>query len=427
MKTVALLAISTLMSASALAQNIAITGGKVITMGEQGTIENGTVLIQDGEIQQVSNGNANIPDDYQVIDASGKTVTPGLIGAFTSLGLVEVSSSAGVVDASVDPTPITNTGAALDVSYAVNPDSSLLGVTRIEGMTAAATGITYTDFLFSGQGAVISLDGDEPVLKPRAFVTVDVTGSGSDHTGGSRAALWVTIEQALAEADDITALPGPDAAWHGLNTRADITALKAVLDGDMSLFMKADRAADIRQVIAFKDRHPRVKVVLLHAVEAWRVAEALADAEIPVIIDPEYNLPGNFDQLGATLTNAARLEKAGVTVAIGMDTHNIRLATQHAGNAVASGLSYQAGLASLTKAPAEILGLEDRLGQLAEGYQADVVIWSGDPLEVTEVAEQVIINGKLIKMESRQTRLRDRYVEMEAASDSSASHYVRPQ
>ncbi len=426
MKTAALLAMSALISASALAQNIAITGGKVITMGEAGTLQNGTVLIQDGTVKRVGDADVAVPEDYKVIDASGKTVTPGLIGAFTSLGLVEVSSSAGVVDASVDPTPITQTGAALDVSYAVNPDSSLMGVTRIEGMTAAATGITYTDFLFSGQGAVISLDGDQPVIKPRAFVTVDVTGSGSDHTGGSRAALWVTIEQALEEADNVTALPGPDAAWHGLNTRADISALKSVLSGDMPLFMKADRAADIRQVIAFKERHPSINVVLIHAVEAWRVASELADADIPVIIDPEYNLPGNFDQLGATLTNAARLEQAGVTVAIGMDTHNIRLATQHAGNAVASGLSYEAGIASLTRAPAAILGVGDTQGKLQEGYRADVVIWSGDPLEVTEVAEQVIINGNLIDMESRQTRLRDRYVGMKAASDDEVSHYVRP-
>ena len=427
MKTLALLAITSLMSASALAQNIAITGGKVITMGEAGTLENATVLIQDGEIQQVSAGDVEIPNDYEVIDATGKTVTPGLIGAFTSLGLVEVSSSAGVVDSTVESTPITTTGAALDVSYAINPDSSLMGVTRIEGMTAAATGITYTDYLFSGQGAVISLDGEKPLLKSNAFVTVDVTGSGSEHTGGSRAALWVTIEQALAEADEVTTLPGPETSWHGLNTPADITALKSVLSGDMPLFMKADRAADIRQVIAFKERHPAINVVLIHAVEAWRVADALAKANIPVIIDPEYNLPGNFDQLGATLANAARLEKAGVTVAIGMDTHNIRLATQHAGNAVASGLSYDAGIASLTRAPAKILGLEDKVGQLKDGYRADVVIWSGDPLEVTEVAEQVIINGKMIDMESRQTRLRDRYVGMKAASDSSASHYVRPQ
>ncbi|GGW75241.1 amidohydrolase family protein [Alteromonas halophila] len=426
MKTLALLALSTLMSTTVLAQNIAITGGKVITMGENGTLHKATILIEDGTIQQVSGDDIEIPEGYQVIDASGKTVTPGLIGAFTSLGLVEVSSSAGVVDATVDPTPITKTGAALDVSYAVNPDSSLMGVTRIEGMTAAATGITYTDFLFSGQGAVISLSGDEPVLKSQAFVTVDVTGSGSEHTGGSRAALWVTIEQALAEADAVTTLPGPDTAWHGLNTPNDISALKKVLSGDLPLFMKADRASDIRQVIAFKERHSMINVVLIHAVEAWRVADALAEADIPVIIDPEYNLPGNFDQLGATLANAARLEQAGVSVAIGMDTHNIRLATQHAGNAVASGLSYDAGIASLTRTPAQILGMEDTLGQIGTGYRADVVIWSGDPLEVTEVAEQVIINGSLIDMESRQSRLRERYVGMDAASDTSASHYVRP-
>lgn len=425
MKKLAFLVAASLLSSSALAEKIAIVGGKVFTMAEQGTLDEGTVLMTDGKIDRVIAG-ADAPDGYTVIDAAGKVVTPGLMGSMTSLGLVEVSSSAGVVDSSTEASPITRTGAALDVSYAVNPDSSLVGITRIEGMTSAATSITYTDNLFYGQGAVITLDGDAPVLKPRAFMVVNVGSDGAHEAGGTRAALWVMLENALEEAASVSGKIAPTQPWHGLNTPADVSALKAVLNGDMPLLMEADRASDIRQVIAFKARHSNIDVVLMHGVEAWRVADELAAADIPVILDPEYNLPGGFDQMGATLANAARLEAAGVTVAVGMDTHNIRLATQHAGNAVANGLSYEGGLASLTSAPAKILGVDDMLGSLASGKRADVVIWSGDPLEVTQVAEQVFVNGEAIEMESRQTRLRDRYLAVQEDKAKTPTHFVRP-
>ena len=131
---------------------------------------------------------------------------------------------------------------------------------------------------------------------------------------------------------------------------------------------------------------------------------------MPVILNPENNLPGGFDQIGATLENAARLHKAGVLIAIGMDTHNIRLAPQHTGNAVANGLPHAAGIAALTLNIAKIFGLDDTLGSLEPGKEASLVIWSGDPLEVTEAAEQVFIKGEPMPMTSRQIQLKDRYM-----------------
>lgn len=411
-----------ILSASSMAENIAIVGGKVITMGQKGTLENSTVLLSDGVVEAVISG-TKVPEGYITIDATGKVVTPGFVGAFTSLGLVEVSSSAGVVDSSVEDSPVTKTGAALDVSYAVNPDSSLINVSRLEGITTAATSITRTDYLFGGLGAVITLNNNAPLLKRNAFMTVDVGSHGAELSGGSRASLWVMLENVLNEARLASSTMSPEKPWYGINSRSDVMALKMVLEGEAPLFMRADRAADIRQIIAFKQRHPTIKVVLVHGVEAWREAESLASANIPVIIDPEYNLPGSFDQLGATLANAGRLHEAGVDVAIGIETHNIRLAAQHAGNAVANGLPYDAGLASLTTVPAKILGMDKEIGIIAKGARADIVIWSGDPLEVTEAAEVVIINGDPIKMESRQTKLRDRYMAMHESATPKPSHY----
>ncbi|WP_332308841.1 hypothetical protein [Salinimonas marina] len=191
---------------SALAANIAIVGGKVYTQTEQGVIENGTVLIKDGKIEQVS-ANAEVPSDYEQVDASGKVVTPGLVGAMTSLGLVEVASWAGINDASVENARISNTGAAFDVSYAINPDSTLMDVSRIEGVTSAATTLSYTDYLFHGQGSIISVGADAPLIKPRAFMVLDVSANAAKEAGGSRSALWVTLQQLFDEAKAIGNIP----------------------------------------------------------------------------------------------------------------------------------------------------------------------------------------------------------------------------
>ena len=414
------------LSANTVAASIAIVGGKVHTMGDKGTLDSATVLMKDGKIVDVIEG-AFIPDGYERIDATGKVVTPGFIGAYTSLGLVEVSSSSGTVDASVKPVAVSTTGAAYDVSYAINTDSSLLAISRLEGVTSAASTITSSEQLFSGLGSVITLSqGGNSVLKPRAFMAVNVANRGADHNGESRAALWVTLENAVNEAKSAATNLSANDEWHGVSSRADVVALKRVIAGDIPLLMMADRAADIRQIIQFKQRHPSIKVVLLHGIEAWRVADELAKADIPVIVNPEYNLPGSFEQLGATLANAGRLEKAGVKVAIGMDTHNIRLMAQHAGNAVANGLSYEQGLASVTSNVAAIFHMEDAIGTLNQNARADVVIWSGDPLEVTQAAEAVFIEGEAMDMTSRQTKLRDRYQSFYEKGQNKTSQYVRP-
>lgn len=406
------------------AENYAIVGATVHTMGEQGTVKDATVLIKDGKIQRVMAGKSAL-SGYQVIDAKGKVVTPGFIGAQTSLGLVDVGFSAGTVDRNAKVTGISSTGAAMDISYAINPDSSLIAISRIEGITSAATSINRNGQLFNGQGALITLaESGDPLLKSPAFVSTNVSNRGVDNVGGSRGVLWVTLEQAINEAEfalgkNLT----PMQEWHGQLSKADVKALLPVIGGDIPLLIEARRAADIRQVIAFKKRHPKLDIVVVHATEAWRVAKELAANDIPVILDPESNLPYAFDQLAATLENAGRLDKAGVNVSIGIETHNIRLAKQHAGNAVANGLPWERGLAALTINPAKVYGLDKQLGSLEQGKQADLVIWSGDPLEVTQTAEQVFIKGDLIDMQSRQTKLRDRYLKLQR---DKPMQYVRP-
>ena len=143
------------------------------------------------------------------------------------------------------------------------------------------------------------------------------------------------------------------------------------------------------------------------------VADQLAAAKVPVLVNPLNNLPGSFERLGATLENAARLQKAGVTFAFMTgDAHTAHNLRQAAGNAVAYGLSWDAALAAMTTVPARIWGIDDRYGTLEPGKDADVVIWDGDPLELTTFADAVFIRGREIPMTSRQIELRDRYKDL---------------
>ncbi|TKB45564.1 amidohydrolase family protein [Thalassotalea mangrovi] len=407
-------------STGAMAEKIAIVGGKVHTMTSTGTLNNATVLIEDNKISKVGK-DITVSGDYRVIDAKGKVVTPGLMGAFTSLGLVEVPSYGSGVDANAGKATIS---AALDASYAITPDTSLRNITRIEGFTSVASAVSQTATMFKGQGAIVTLGNDEtPVTKARAFMVVDVSEHGAEKAGGSRAALWVELRDALNQAEYAKNIRfTPQTEWHGMPV-ADVKALIPVLKGEMPLLVIAHRATDIRQVIALKKEFSALDITLVGAAEGWRVADDIGKAGFSVILNPESNLPYSFEQNAATLANAGRLNEAGVNVAIGMNTHNIRLATQNAGNAVANGLPYQAGLAALTSSVAKIYGLEDSHGSLKAGMTADVVVWSGDPLEVMHAPTNVIINGEEVKLESRQTKLRDRYLSLK--SDKPVQ-YTRP-
>ena len=424
---------------------IAITGAKIYTMAEQGVLEIGTVLIRNGEIEKIIAGD-EAPEGYNTIAADGKVVTPGLIAAKSSLGLVEVGMSAGIVDSEVNYQQPGKLGTTIDSQYAINMQSSLINITRIDGVTTAATGVESSNTLFQGMGSVISLgDKNSPIINAQAYMSLNLAGSAAEALSGSRASLWPELLRAFAEA---ASLQGRQLTtgqltngqltngqltigqqWHGEFAKSDINALIPVLKGDMPLFVTVLRAADIRRVLQLKARYSNIKLVLIHATEAWMVASDIAAAKVPVVLNPEANLPYDFDELGATIENAARLSQAGVKVSIsniskyGSDSHNMRLITQLAGNAVANGMPYEAALAAITINSAEILSVAHKVGSLSEGKQADVVVWTGDPLEVMHYAEVVIINGELIPMESRQTKLRDRY---ETLQSEQPYRYVKP-
>ena len=274
------------------------------------------------------------------------------------------------------------------------------------------------------------------------------TGAGA--AGGSRASAHVLFRNALREAAELrrfavpvsssgVAEPGPDRdpvvrdpnesrlvgpnarrSEDVLLTRFDAAALVPVLQGRQYLLIHVERASDILQVIRLKREFPSLKPVIVGATEGWTVADQIAASGIPVIASAANDLPASFEMLAATWSNVGRMRNAGVKVSIGMiddnDTRYLFNERQYAANLVglsrvpgATGVSWGDALAMITSAPAEAIGLGGQLGSLRSGRRADVVLWSGDPLEMTSAAEAVWIDGVRQPLETRQTRLRDRY------------------
>jgi len=392
------------------AQTVLIRGATVHTVGEQGVLNNSDVLIRDGKIAEVGSG-LSAPAGATTVGANGRALTPGLFGGLSAIGVEEVSLEPTTADAGV----ILNAPAyemqwrpEFDVTAAYNPRSVLVPVARVEGLTwtmlapASAEGGTFV----AGQGAAVTLDGRYDAVLPNSrSLFINLGGNANAMSAGSRAGQWMLLDQAIRETRSPSAQDE-----HVLLHPAGREALARFLSGGRVVFGVA-RAAEIRRAIAFAKRYG-MKPVIAGGAEAWVVADELAREKVPVLLDALENLPYTFDGIGARLDNAALLNRAGVRIAFTQfnESHNARKVRQLAGNAVAHGLPKDAALAALTVQPAEIFGLAGERGRIARGQVADLVLWNGDPLEVTSAADAVWIAGKAIEMRSRQTELRERYL-----------------
>ena len=399
------------MSASAFAQTVAIMNGDVHTISGN-VIEDGDVIIRNGRIAQVG-ADLTAPSDATVIDASGKVVTPGLFAPYSSIGLVEIGADQESNDSY--PEGGFSLGAALDATDAYNPSSTLIPINRAGGITRALSTPSAGDTLFGGNAAVIDMSGRvNSIMKPAAAQVLVMGYGGAARAGDTRMGSWLVLREYLDEARSYRANPNDYVRrpHEGRFLVSDLKALGPVIAGEQPLLVRIDGANDIRKLIELKNTY-RLRVIVVGGSEAWRVGDALQAANIPVILDPLVNLPSQFEDLSATLENAARLHAAGVKIAFynppGFGAHNLRALTQQAGNAVAEGLPHDAAMAALTINPAEMFGLASRLGTLEAGKIADVVVWDGDPLEVTTQPEAVLIDGVVQDLGNRQNALMKRY------------------
>jgi imidazolonepropionase-like amidohydrolase len=395
------------MIAFLLAQTIAITGGTVYPVSGP-KIDHGTVLIRDGRIVAVG-ANVTVPADATKIDATGKWVTPGLIDGAGQMGLTEIGAVPGDNEASLRGSDIA---ASFNVAEGINPASNLIPITRVEGVTTtlASPGGAWIE----GQAVLIDLDGstiEQMLVKSPVGMVIDMSENGKGAGGNSRAGVAGRLRRVFNDALEYSRRKADysRAQMQQLAApAADLEALLPVLRGQLPLMAYANRVSDIRTVLRI-GREFKLKLILAGAAEGWEIAGEIAAAGVPVLVEPMDNIP-SYDALGIRYENAAMLAKAGVKVSLmETDTHNSRRIRQQAGNAVSFGMTWDQALRAVTLTPAETFGVADRYGSLDAGKVANVVIWSGDPFEISTGAEHVFIRGRDIPLTSRQTELLNRY------------------
>lgn len=421
----------------AVAQDVAITGATVALGDGSDPIENATVVVQGGRVVAAGT-DVSVPAGVPTLDGSGMWVTPGLFASLTSLGLVDVGAVSESNDIDADDSPFS---AALDVSPVINPNAQDFAYSRAGGVTRASVTPEAGASIFAGQGALVDLGADyDAVVQPRAFQIIEMGERGARLAGGSRTSAHALLRNALHEAGSFgeaaqlrgggsssgSNVVGVDSRRVGtvdhsgdvLLTRFDAAALVPVVSGEQKLYVKVERAADILAMLSLREEFPDLDMVLVGATEGWMVADQIAASGVPVIAVALRDLPVSFEQLAATQSNVGRMVDAGVMVGIGgydSSGDHPRNLPQQAGNMVAlnwvtgaTGLTWGEAFATITSVPARIAGL-DNAGVLASGAYGDLVVWDGDPLEVSSAPVRVFIDGIEQPLDNHQTRLRERY------------------
>lgn len=415
----ALLKVSTvalaLITTAVQAKSTAITNATVYTVASQGILEQATVIIDQGNISQVyskENTPENIVAD-EIIDAKGRILTPGFIGSMNSLGLIEVGAVARTRDGGFKKADIT-----FDASLAFNPKSTLIAYTRKGGITSNIVAPHGGEGLFAGQTFAVNLSGEFSSIIEKQNAVLVYLGAESK---GSRAKNLQALDNKFADAQKVldkqaakkakSKDKSKDAKAKGKEAkepkRAELV-INALLAGEKPLLAYADRATDLLALLALKKKYG-LDLVLVSASDAVLVADEIAAANVPVILSSIDNLPSSFDSLHASLTNMATLVKAGVKVILAPkgESHNLNQLRFDAGIAVANGLPKTDALSSLTANVADVFKLNT--GRIAVGKNADLVLWSADPFELSTKVDSMWINGEQVSIKSRQDALRKRY------------------
>ena len=380
--------------------------GAKVFLGNDGFVVK-DILVDDGKIILVEDFIENI-ETGKVLDLQGKFITPGLL-VFSSLGLLEIGALPETNDTGSD---IYNAG--FDPSRAYNPFSQAVRLNRSKGVTSTIS-IPGASGYFSGMLSYTKINNG---LKQKKQGPLGLVTSYGQSFNDSRAASLMYMEDLFSYvrtnhddnyADTTQFMVGTTNEYKF--TSRDFKAIKKVLDNEMPLVVKVNKATDILNVIKFAEAQ-EVDLILWEANEGHMVANEIAQAGVPVILDPLNNIPSTFDSLNATYENVTRLNDAGVVMAFyyeqGAGAHNAYLATQSAGNSVAMGLDYNEAISSITSNPADIFGLIN-VGYILPGYDADLVVWDNDPLELMSSVEMVMIDGEKQDLSNRYKELTDRY------------------
>ena len=397
-------------STSIFSQTTVIKGGEIHTGLNQESFV-GDILIEGDTILEVS---TNPLKGDIVVDATNKIITPGVIAPDTQIGILEIGAISETRDGDSEMYSM-----GFSVYDAINPNSTLIPWNRSNGVTSA---ITLPDFNWdplSGMASFLLLDGS---LRVNGMADVALTGEIGAVSSGSRAESLILLRDLLEFASilDEKDMASPKkiseaiedfeiAELMDLQPR-DVIALYNLLNNNLPLIIKTNRASDILKLIDIKNLY-ELNLILMSAQEAELVKEDIAKNNIPVIVNPFDNIPDSFDELASNIRIAASLEEAGIKVMFSESrTHNYHLIRQGAGNAVANGMSYTGAIMALTSNVAKSFNIPDR-GLLQNGMKADIVIWEDDPLEPSTFPVKVFINGNDMDLTTRSSRLTERYVD----------------
>lgn len=397
MKTLFLATAAFALSSPAFAQTFFVDDATVVAAN--GTQSKTDVIIVDGSVQE-RGASLSVPTDATTI--TGGWVTPGLFAPMSSLGMTDIGSSGPGNDVSSET---SETNVSEHAADSFNPRSIHIGNVRQSGITHAVIAPRSSgNSIFAGTGAIVSLTGEfDSVLDPEAFVMVDLGEIGTVRAGGSRAAAMSQLRAAIEDAEGFFKRYANQADGGDVLSRQDARAFSRAVRGDIPLLVRVNRAADIMRLIDLKSENQSLDIIIVGAAEAWEVADDIAAAKIRVIFDPLQNLPGSFESVGSRLDNVAFLEEAGVDYAISnltaLGVTKPATLAQHSGAVIVEGLSWEKAFAAISSAPAAWFGVEEET----------VVVWDGDPLDVTSAPLAMSIDGKAQSMTSRQKALRDRY------------------
>ncbi len=383
-------------------------------------IENGQLLIDGDKIVAVGTDLAAQAGDAAVVDLQGQWLTPAFMTANTVMGLSEIETVRGSVD--VAEIGAVNPNARAEV--AINADSENWGVARANGVLYAhVVPQVGQGGVISGSSALVQLSGwtweqmtvQAPVgthlMWPSTRLPPWLPAPMRDEALKGSAAAREAIDRAFDDAAAYAAakragtLEGVDARWE---------AMLAVLDGRQRLFVHAVDLKQIREAIDFAAER-KLKITLVGAQDAWRLRDEIKAADIGVILHGPFGLPlRRHEAYDANYRNAAQLAQAGIRFAIASDGTTFAASLERnlahaAGHAVGFGLTFEQGLAAITLAPAQLLGVDDRLGSLEPGKLASFVVFNGDPLEVRSQLTAAYLNGEPVDLSSRHTRLRDKF------------------
>jgi len=396
-------------------ETVAITGGTIYPVSGP-RIENGTIILSNGVITAMG-ANIAIPAGTRRVDATGKWITPGLVAPVTSLGVVEVSAVPETRDAGARSS--NGIAAAFRVWDAINPNATSIPVARQDG-GITTVGVMPSGGMVAGLGAVIDVRSGvtaDVMLRKTPAAMVATLDNAAAAQSGSRSQALARLKTLLSDARtfNLGRVRYDAGNMRELSaSRADLEAMQLVLRGTIPLVVNVDRASEILNVIAL-GKEFGIRVVINNGAEAWKVASQLAAAKVPVMTGAMNNIPDSFSSLGQRQENLVLLRAAGVQVAIvgngagGEDNYNVRNLRYEAGNAVAYGMSWDEALRAITLSPAEILGVSDKVGSLAVGKAANMVIWSGDPFEYATQPVSVFVNGSDARVITRQEMLTERY------------------